>query len=369
MGEYDSKRVPLNSCAGLGDARAAQLLEPLLAAKQALAAGHHQAVLLIPLVRAGWTPDADTLQKGFQARQREDDEMSELFDKLDLTEPEPTAVRHWIARRIAQAVDGNGPLWPTDVPLETANVGWQRFFDIAWPLWERAAVLDRLHTRLVQKALVGPPLPGQPVSADALFAIRVLFQDLLRNDPHGEALGRELETIPYGEQTLDQVRKLAVLSRVQFGWALMKEQRYAEARRVAEAVLAEAPTDGQAHFFRARIAWLEKNDPRAAIPLVDAGLEQAANDAGRGRLLNLRGAVHDALGEYAASILWFQKALLVAEDTRELKMTTDVLSNLAEAHWKLGDKPKARQFAETASRRGSTTAIVKTILAEPAELE
>ena len=75
----------------------------------------------------------------------------------------------------------------------------------------------------------------------------------------------------FGKRAADAMR-LARLSRVQRGWALLKAGRLDEARQVADAALADAPTDGQARFFDARLAWLEAEDPAAALPRIEAGL-------------------------------------------------------------------------------------------------
>ena len=82
----------------------------------------------------------------------------------------------------------------------------------------------------------------------------------------------------------------------------------------------------------------------------------------------------DELGDFAQALEWFHKALAISDSTGldhdtgqktgDPTMTHAILSNIAEAHWKLGQRAEARNFADQAARRGSKTEIVKTILAE-----
>lgn len=320
---------------------------------------------MVPLVRAGWEPDEATRRAALETRRLEDDFIAPMFggDDEDVHH-EARAVRLWVARKIAAAVAGDGPLWPSEIPVEETKVSWQRFFDVAWSEWNAAGVMDRLHEIL--------PARARSTKADAKLALQLLHQDHLRGEARAAAFADALARAPYGEGEIAAIVRMASLSRTKFGWALMKEKRYAEARRVADAVLAESPNDGQVLFFDARLAWLERGDPRAAMERIDAGLERALDDVGRARLMNLYGVALDELKDYPAALEWFQRALRVSEldcvdpDTgkpADPTMTHSILSNLAEIHWKLEQREEARAFAERASRRGSTTEIVKTILA------
>jgi len=302
-------------------------------------------------VRAG----VDPLPPQILATASRERELEQMIDEGLFGREEPgaaiTGVRHFIARQLVRrlaAPDDGAPLWPRDVIApEPYNVSWQRFFDIAWPALERAQLLDVLHARVATRAS----------DDDRRFAKYLLLQDALRGDPRGPALGDALEQAGFPENELANVRQLARIGRIQLGWQLLQDKRFVEARRVADAALADAPKDGQVRFFDARLAWLERDDPEVALPRITAALDVATDDVGRARLFNLYGAALDALGRAAESIAWFERAL--AADPSQAAM---LLSNIAEAHWKLGDRAQAHRFAEQATRRGATTAIVTEIL-------
>ncbi len=373
--EYNDEQVPVRTLAGLSDERLVRLKDVMLATKAKLVRGE---ALLVPLVRAGWQPDAETLKAGEQSRAQEDDFMSNLFGDDDHVDEAATATRLWLGRRIASRLGEEGPLWPAELALEKAKVGWQRFFAVAWPEWQKLGVLDRLHDIMPRKAQASNPSSDGKDGADARFALQLLLQNLLRGEPRATAYAEALKAVPYQERARADVLRLAKLSRVQYGWSLVKAKKYAEARRVADAAVAEAPHDGQVLFFEARLTWLEHDDPRRAVPRIEHALTQADDVVGRARLLNLRGAVHDALREYDEALKWFHQALKVNDsgqldhETGELQgdaaMTHAILSNIAEAHWNLKQRREARTFAQQASRRGSATDIVKTILAETEDL-
>ncbi len=363
-------QVPTRTLAALSDARLVQLKDALLAAKEVLA---RPDALLVPLVRAGWVPDAKTLQEGHQLRLQDDDFMGDLFGDEE-PDPTATAVRLHLARQVAENAGREGPLWPVDAPVEKSKLGTQRFLSVAWPLWERSGALARVFEVAPARAAKSLPAEGQKYGPDAWLALQVLHQALLRGHEGAGALATALEVASLPADARAQAMQLARASRLQFGWALSKQARFAEARKVADAAVADAPDDGQTLFFEARLCWLEKNDPRAAMPRIEAGLLRATDGVGRSRLLNLYGAAYDALHEVPKALEWFHKALLISDaqgvdhDTGQKRgdaaMTHAILSNIAESHWKLGQPVEARQFAEQASRRGSTTDIVKTILAE-----
>lgn len=361
---YDDDSVPSKSLAALSDERLTRLQPALLAARLVL---QRDGPLLVPLVRTGWVPDAQTIRAGNAARAQEDDFISELFGGDDEPHPEATALRLFTAKRIAQnAEQPAGPLWPAELPIEKARVSWQRFFTVAWPEWSKLGVLDRLHQVI--------PARASTSTSEATFALQMLYQDLLRGDARATTLASALEGLPLDPAALRDVRRLASLSRLQFGWALVKDKRFAQARAVADAAVAESPADGQVRFFDARLAWLEANDPRAALPRIERALELATDLAGRARLLNLYGAALDALGQYPAALEWYQRALRESEagtldhDSGQVEgdaaMTPAILSNLAETSSKMGDQARARSYAEEAARRGSKTEIVREILAQ-----
>lgn len=369
--EYGEDDAPVKTLAALSDARLAQLKDALLAAKEVL---RRPGPLLVPLVRAGWTPDDETLEQGHEARLQDDDFMGELFgdEPPDAT---ATAVRLFLARQVAENVRLGQQAWP-DAPLEKSRRGWQRFFTVAWPEWERAGVLDGLFALLPRLAASSKPAAGEKLGRDATLALQVLHQALLRGDARATQFAEALEAAQLPEDARRPVIQLARSSRLMFGWSLLKQRQLAEARRVADAALADAPEDGQAHFFSARLAWLEQNDPRAAVPHLEAGLRLASDDVGRARLLNLQGAVWDELGDFAKALEWFHKALALSDSGRidhdtgqkrgDPTMTHAILSNIAEMHWKLGQRDEARKYADQAARRGSKTDIVKSILSETA---
>jgi tetratricopeptide (TPR) repeat protein len=307
--------------------------------------------LLLPLIRSGITElPASALESAADERRLEEMANDGLFGDDDPGDA-VTAVRHFVARRIEarlRAPDDGAALWPGEP--EPYNVSWQRFFDIAWPRWETAALLDALHERLASRA-------SKADAAERDFALHVLHQALVRGDLRAEALGNALEQGGYEADKLDQVRTLARLGRLQLGWKLFKDKRYPEARRVADAALADAPNDGQVRFFDARLAWLEHDDPKQAIARIPGALDKATDGIGRGRLYNLYGAALDALGDVAGSIAWFEKGF--AADPSQAAM---FLSNIAEAHWKLGNRDEAARFANKAAQRGATTDIVNEIL-------
>jgi tetratricopeptide (TPR) repeat protein len=313
--------------------------------------------LAVPLVRAGVAklPAAVLAEAKRQARLEDDDG---LFGE-DEPDEACSAVRLFVARAIAdklKAKRATGPLWPAGLPIEKSSKSWERFLEIAWPHWERTCVLDVLHERLAASVA---KTQGAAAKTERHFALHVLMHDLMTGDDRAGAFGRALEKAKYKPKELDHVRTLARLGRVQLGWKLFKDKRYAEARKVANAALAEAPTDGQVLFFDARLAWMEQNDPTQAMTRVTAALDKATDSIGRGRLYNLYGAALDAIGKVGESISWFEKAL--GADPTQAAM---LLSNIAEAHWKLGDKSQAARFATQAARRGATTEIVGQILDE-----
>lgn len=361
---YDDDSVPSKSLAALSDERLVRLQPALLAARLVL---QRDGPLLLPLVRTGWVPDAQTMKSGNDARAREADFMSDLFTSDDEPDAEASALRLYAAKCIAKnTTKPNTSLWPAELPIEKARVSWQRFFTIAWPEWSKLGVLDRLHQVM--------PTRASASADDATFALQVLYQDLLRGDARAATLASALEHVPLDAAALRDVRRLASLSRLQFGWALVKDKRFRQARAVADAAVAESPTDGQVRFFDARLAWLEANDPRAALPRIDRALELANDLVGRARLLNLYGAAFDALGQYPEALEWYQRALRESEsgtldhDSGQIEgdasMTHAILSNLAETSSKMGDQTQARSYAEEAARRGSKTEIVRAILAQ-----
>ncbi|WIG97480.1 tetratricopeptide repeat protein [Myxococcus sp. SDU36] len=356
-GEVDE--VLARALADLGDARIVRLRAALESARARQGAETDR--LLLPLVRSGWAPDEETVRAGNEARLDESEFVASVFSD-DAPEGSASAVRHWTAQRIASAVAATGPLWPQDVPLEPHRTGWQRFFTLAWPYWESRGVLPMLYEILAKCEQ----------EADAELAYQLLFQGLLRGDPRGAALGRALARNPAHASRHAETTRLATFSRLQFGWSLVKARRLPEARQVADAALADAPEDGQVRFFDARVAWLERDDPTAALERIESALRAARDSMGRARLLNLYGAALDALGRHAEALDWFHKAFAANESsvdgltgkTGDPEMSHAILSNIAEMHWRLGQREEARRHAEQAARRGSTTEIVMEILAE-----
>ncbi|ATB48256.1 tetratricopeptide repeat protein [Corallococcus macrosporus] len=356
-GEGDA--VLARALAVVGDARLTRLRAALLSARAQRGADADW--LLLPLVRGGWAPDEETVKAGNAARHGESEFIASVFS-ADVPEGAASAVRQWTAQRIASAVATAGPLWPQEVPLERHRTGWQRFFTLAWPYWESRGLLPRLYEALA----------GCEGAADAELAYQLLFQGLLRGDPRCAALGRALARNTAHAGRHAEMTRLATLSRLQFGWSLVKARRLTEARQVADAALADAPQDGQVRFFDARVAWLERDDPTAALDRIDQALRIARDAVGRARLLNLYGAALDVLGRHAEALDWFHKAFTANEsavDSHTGKsgdpgMSHAILSNIAEMHWKLGQREEARRHAEQAARRGSTTEVVMEILAE-----
>ncbi len=349
--------VPTKILSALSDGALECLREALVAAHAGLIANHDRESLdlLLPLVRAGCTElPAGLIKEAKEDRRGEDDELGGLFGDDEPGEA-ATALRHHSARMITKALSGPaaGALWPAEIPVEPYGKSWHRFFDIAWPMWEKANLLDVLHERLPAR------LGAEDGEADRTFALYLLLEDLMRGDLRAEALAEALRNSPLPAKELKKVTKLARLSRLQLGWELLKERRLSEARQFADAALKDDAGDGQVLFFDARLAWLEKDDPQEALRRIPGSLEKARDGAGRGRLYNLYGAALDALGKPAESIVWFEKGMQA--DPSETAM---FLSNIAEAHWKMGQKPEAAQFARKAAARGSSTEIVKTILAE-----
>lgn len=361
----NAAKLPLRSLAALSEPRLAQLQTELQTLYEALESPE---ALLPALVRAGWAPDEAVRALAAEQVGQEDDFMAGMFGE-DEDESASEAVRIWVARQVADGLAGEGPLWPADAPIETKRVGWQRFFAVAWPLWTGRGALPRLFEVLpARAAAVAEATPPGP---DAKLAFQVLYQALLRGTPGASALGAALESVPWDEAARADVVRLARLGRLKLGWALVTAERYAEARQIADAALADAPEDGQVRFFDARLAWLQAKDPSAAIPRIEAGLSAADDGVGRARLQNLHGAALDALGQTEAALVHFEAALATNEATRDsssgrpqdAEMSASILSNIAESHWKLGRHDEARRFAETAARRGSTTDIVKLVLA------
>lgn len=318
------------------------------------------------LARAGWAPDADSLERARSEMSHEDDLFASHFD--DESEASAKAVRIWTSLHVRAALP-EGPLWPADRPLEARRIGWRRFFDLAWPLWEEAGVLPALLSALPHCAQVAAH--QAPPGPDARFAFECLQQSLLRGHPEAAALGEALASVPYPEDARAEVFRLARLGRVSLGWSLLKAGRYPEARRIADAALADGPEDGQVHFFAARLDWLQADDPQAALPGVERGLERAQDGVGRARLENLRGAALDALGQPEAALESFRVALAINESAvdvgtgqaQDRAMSASIQSNIAEALWKLGRSEAAREAARAAARRGAHTDVVQMILA------
>ncbi|MBK6689851.1 MAG: hypothetical protein IPG45_35630 [Deltaproteobacteria bacterium] len=358
--------LPNESLAALPEPRLRQLAGVMRAAYDRMVAQHygHQAnELLVPLARAGvWLEE--TLEEAEREREMYSDLGGIFEDQGDQT-PSLSALRiHTLDRlsSILRGPDDGGPLWPPELPPEKGRGGWQAFFELAWGPLEKEGLLEVLHQRLPSRAMA-PSVKGKSgkneLPTDATFALQLLLQDILRGDPRAEVLGDTLKEAPYEGRALEDIRKLARLSRVQFGWTLLKARRFAEARRVADAALRDGPDDGQVMFFEARLAWLEADDPEQAKLRIPKALEKARDAEGRGRLYNLYGAALDAQSQYLESITWFEKAL-----TADPSQTGMFLSNIAEAYWKAKAPDQARNFAEKARRAGSTTDIVKTILTE-----
>lgn len=367
LGTEDSSHdLPNESLAALPEPRLRQLAGALRGAYERMVAEHygHQAnELLVPMARAGvWLEE--TLAEAEREREMYSN-LGGIFDDQGDQTPSLSALRiHTVSRlrEILRGPDDGGPVWPPELPPEKGRRGWQAFFELAWGPLEKEGLLEVLHQRLPSRAMA-PSVKGKSGKneppTDATFALQLLLQDILRGDPRAEALGAALEAAPYEGSALADVRKLARLSRVQFGWTLLKARRFAEARRVADAALRDGPDDGQVMFFEARLAWLETDDPEQAKLRVPKALEKARDAEGRGRLYNLYGAALDAQGQYLESVSWFEKAL-----TADPTQTGMFLSNIAEAYWKAKAPSEARNYAEKARRAGATTDIVKTILAE-----
>ncbi len=342
-----SLEVPLRPLEELGDARIVLLKDDLIAAYERM--GRHRP-LQFALVRSGWTPDEEVRAKAVKARKFEVEGRYPDDDSQTL--------RLWTAYRMAESSE-----WPSDVPRESSRTGWQHFFDVAWPVWSAREVLPKLFDVLPARAAQSPD--------DAQFALDLLHQALIRGEPLVPEFARALEAVPYEDGKRDEVLRLAGLARLKFGWTLMKEGRLKEARKVADAALTDAPNDGQTLFYDARLAWLEQDDPEAAIVRTVQGLEKANEPVGRARLMNLHGAALDAQGKTREALAWFHQAFTTNESKLNLStglaqdatMSHSILSNIAEAHWKLGEREEARRFAEEAAHRGSSTAIVQEILA------
>ncbi|MCB9640368.1 MAG: tetratricopeptide repeat protein [Myxococcales bacterium] len=355
----------------LSEARLTQLLPLLRDSYNAWKdANSWLAAKLLPLlVRGGWVPDEETLSQGNQKRSVEDDFLADILGE-DNEEAEAQAVRIWAALCITTNLGKEGQLWPEKIPAEKNRTGWRRFFASAWPLWTRQGVLSRILEALPRYAQEAATSEDSNPHPDKQLAFHALYEALLRGAPEATALGEALELVPWEEKARKDIFRLARLSRLKCGWALLKAERWSEARQIADTMMAEAPTDGQVRFFEARLTWLEAGDPSVAIPRIMEALKVAEDGVGRARLFNLHGAALDALGRVDEALPLFEKAYTTNEATISLStglpqdttMSHAILSNIAEAHWKLGNKEKAFQYAQDAGRRGSATEIVKMLL-------
>ncbi|MCB1306086.1 MAG: tetratricopeptide repeat protein, partial [Leptospiraceae bacterium] len=97
--------------------------------------------------------------------------------------------------------------------------------------------------------------------------------------------------------------------------------------------------DGQVLFLDARLRWrMESID--ACIAKLDSYIEQATDDTGKARLLNLYGCALDEQKRYQESLPYFERAYqLQPEESMYRK-------NIAEIHEKMGNTDEAKAWSE-----------------------
>ncbi|ULH27550.1 hypothetical protein [Leptospira weilii] len=291
-----------------------------------------------------------------------------FLDEADWDQYEICAVeRLFTGKRLAvhalelkEKSDETASLWPSELPHEPWNASWSYVLASAWKHLENANAKEWFETALAKRALI---------SDKAYNADRKLLSCVLIREGTAENIDAVLRLAPYfldtpenvfTETEKDYAKRMLVWASVQRGFALAKEKEFTAAREMTDSVLALDPTEGQALFLEARLAWLENGSAEKGIEQAKLNLEKVdrKDSLGNGRLLNLVGCALDELKRWDEAVEWFDRA---AKAHPEDPM---YLSNLAEAHSKRGAKEQAIQVAELAKRSGGKAEILEEILKE-----
>lgn len=286
------------------------------------------------------------------------------LDRQDWNEaPICQAQRVWTCPHIAEHIlalrargDGATSLWPKGLAPEPHAASWGYLLAALMPHLEAAGAAAWLEEALLARAQAAEGFDADKALLQALLERKSkanLLEDAIRlADPMALAPG-------FSEKLRGRFAAHAVACRVVRGFQLVQERRLAEARQHADAARSRAPSDGQVCFLDARLCWLEKKDPLAAVQRVQEAIDRVSKGewGARGRLLNLAGVALVELGKPEEAIPWFERA------SKEHQDDPIYLANIAEAYEKMGQKEEAERFADQCRRRGGgKLAAVKRIL-------
>lgn len=267
-----------------------------------------------------------------------------------------------LAERIHRLLKEDRPVesvWPPGLDAEPFPASWGFVLNAALPYLVERNELDGL-VELLGKRLEAKAefLPDQRF----LLGLHQFFTEAGKLEPMAKVGDMILKSPAYDERTKKGIVAKMAVSELARGWELLKAEKLAEAREVANRLLAMKREDGQIGFFDARLRWKETKRPQAAIDAAQAYLKDLAHDpAGRGRLNNLIGCALDELGRVAEALPYFEQA---AKDHADEPM---YLCNIAEANEKLGKIPEALRYAREALRRKAKSAVCERIVRQYAE--
>ncbi|WP_078130461.1 tetratricopeptide repeat protein [Leptospira alexanderi] len=161
----------------------------------------------------------------------------------------------------------------------------------------------------------------------------------------------------------DQIRSQKVRDRVEQGWEHLRKKEYTQAEELVRSAFSEYPEDAEASYLDARLCWLSFGSAEAGFQRSQENLKRAAkfNSFAISNLYNLIGCALDELSRYQEAIQPFEKAAKIRSNE------PIYVVNLAEMHWKIGDKQTAAQYAQKAKSLGKKSELIDTILKETSE--
>ncbi|MFX3470803.1 tetratricopeptide repeat protein [Leptospira borgpetersenii] len=157
-----------------------------------------------------------------------------------------------------------------------------------------------------------------------------------------------------------QARSQSVRDRVERGWEHVRKEEYTQAEESVRSALSEYPEDAQALYLDTRLYRLISGSVEAGLQRAQNNLKRAAkfDSFGIAALYNLIGCSFEELSRNEEAIQAIEKA------TKIVPNESMYIANLAEIHWKIGNKQAAIEYAQKAKRLGKKSELIDAILKE-----
>ncbi|EMO61750.1 tetratricopeptide repeat protein [Leptospira borgpetersenii serovar Pomona str. 200901868] len=148
--------------------------------------------------------------------------------------------------------------------------------------------------------------------------------------------------------------------RVERGWEHVRKEEYTQAEESVRSALSEYPEDAQALYLDTRLYRLISGSVEAGLQRAQNNLKRAAkfDSFGIAALYNLIGCSFEELSRNEEAIQAIEKA------TKIVPNESMYIANLAEIHWKIGNKQAAIEYAQKAKRLGKKSELIDAILKE-----